>query len=384
MQYKKHYPAFTLIEILLGITIVSLVLTVALSSLSSLGVGKVKLVEKVFLEKQVFAFQEKIFESIKESGGIDYEEYFNRSTYSPNNYSSGHYSEVSGFWNFWSAGSIGTTTYGANLYNCRSPNGTSMGTGGCLQASFNTGAVNQITRPQRYGSYAKQFIDYNSDADANGGNPWDENGDGDIRNDDDDDYLGIWPQAFTGWVFQRELYLINTSWDQRTLFRRNVIQDPDAPSGVNCDFSNQNNPTGEGCLGTIEFLKLLGKDYGEDHTLIPVDANGTQYDGKVDTWFIDPSFLSNATQVIAWSNANSYRQPLFTDAINVKDLQFYLYPNKDQKLSWKDNDPNLLVAPYVRIQMQLSPGWSIKRKIKWQIPSIPLSTTIHLNDLLSN
>jgi hypothetical protein len=40
---------------------------------------------------------------------------------------------------------------------------------------------------QRYGQYSFQFIDYNSNYDADGG---DENGDGEIVGDDDDEYLG--------------------------------------------------------------------------------------------------------------------------------------------------------------------------------------------------
>jgi hypothetical protein len=134
----------------------------------------------------------------------------------------------------------------------------------------------------------------------------------------------------------------------------------------------------------IEFLKLQGQDYGEDHDVLVLDANNTQYDGKIDTWLIHDDFLSSTTPVIAGSNAVSYWQPLFTNTINVKNLQFFLYPNKNTQFSWKDNDSNILVAPYVRVSMELSPSWSIKRKIKGGIPTIPFSTTIHLTDLFSN
>lgn len=380
---KKQQVAFTLVEILLWVLIVSMVLTVALTSLSSLWIGKVKLVEKVFLEKHVFSFQEKFFETIKKSWVVDYEEYFNRSVYDSVLYSSWHYEHPSGFWNFGSAGSIGTTTYGGS-YLCRSPSWTQMGTGWCLSANFNTLGLSQWGVSQKYGSYKNQFIDYNSDIDANGGTPWDENTDGDIKNDDDDEYIWVGPQVFTGWVFQRELYLISASGDERTYFRRSVSLDPDAPATEICDFSIPQNPIGSACLGTIEFLKLQGKDYGEDHDISILDLNKTQFDGKIDTWLIHPDFLSDGNPVVGGSNNNSYWQPLFADTVNVKDLQFFIYPHKNPELSWKDNDPNILVAPYIRVNMQLSPSRSIKRKIKWQVPVIPLSTTIHLNDLLSN
>ncbi len=39
-------------------------------------------------------------------------------------------------------------------------------------------------------------------------------------------------------------------------------------------------PTGSGCLGNIEMLRLTGEDYGMNHD----GAGNTAHDGIVDTW----------------------------------------------------------------------------------------------------
>ena len=48
---------------------------------------------------------------------------------------------------------------------------------------------------QRYGEYRQQFIDYNSNHNGDGG---DEDGNGNIRGDDDDKEIAMGPSAFTG------------------------------------------------------------------------------------------------------------------------------------------------------------------------------------------
>lgn len=150
-----------------------------------------------------------------------------------------------------------------------------------------------------------------------------------------------------------------------------------------CDFTtNPESPTGEGCFGKIEFLKLEGKDYGDDHNPSVIDA--TQYDGKIDTWMIHGDFLSNATPVVASSDTTSYWQTLFSDSVSIKDLKFFLYPHKDGEYSWRDTDTSIENAPYVRVYAEITPSWKVKRKIQGEIPSITLSSTIALTDIFSN
>ena len=66
-----------------------------------------------------------------------------------------------------------------------------MGTNGCFGTPLNSQGAPQIGNPQRYGEYALQYVDYNSDANWDNGNPGDENGDGSIVGDADDEDLGV-------------------------------------------------------------------------------------------------------------------------------------------------------------------------------------------------
>ena len=135
----------------------------------------------------------------------------------------------------------------------------------------------------------------------------------------------------------------------------------------------------DGCLGTIEFLKLVWDDAWFDH----LNTWGVwDNDGIIDTWYIHPDF-SWGVQVIAESNATDYWQPLFPDTIHVKDVEFYPYPNKDLEYSWRDASANVNIAPYVRISMTLAPSWKSRKKIRWKVPEIQINTTVHLTDIFN-
>ncbi len=89
-----HNKAFSLIEVLVGILIVSLILITGFQTLSSIGIGKVKLIEKTKIEKESYFLAERFFEMIKKGGILDYEEYWNRTNYNTA-YQSGHYQQPS-------------------------------------------------------------------------------------------------------------------------------------------------------------------------------------------------------------------------------------------------------------------------------------------------
>ena len=287
----------------------------------------------------------------------------------------GHFTDPSGFWNFWDWGTVWNTMYGSSLYYCLSPNGWSMGTGWCL-ISNNTISSPQTWEPQRYLQYREQFVDRNSDEDSNGGNEGDEDGDGNILWDDDDLFLWVWPEAFPDSQVQ-ELYLINQNTNIRTLFRWNFWLDPFAPTTETCSWTNT--ITGWGCIGTIEMLKLSWEDYGFNHSNTAGDASDN--DGLIDTWLIHNDFLPDTGDVIAWSNTNNYWQPLFSDKIHVSNVEFFLFPNKDLESSWRDTDPSLRVTPYIQLKMTLKPSWKTKRQIQGDIPGVDISTTIQLSEL---
>ena len=84
----------------------------------------------------------------------------------------------------------------------------------------------------------------------------------------------------------------------------------------------------------------------------------------IDTWIIHEDFLTTAADVVAGSNATSYWQPIFPNSINVSNVEFYLFPNKDLEYSWRDTNAAIQMAPYLQIKMTLQPSWKEKRKIK--------------------
>ncbi len=375
--------AFTLIEIMVWILIFTMVIISWFQVLNSLMFWKLKLIEKTNVEKEAYYFSEKFFDMIKKWWTIDYEEYWNRRVVGTS-YSSWHYAIETGFWNFWEWWSTWTTTYGASYYYCLSWDAVGwwwvrMWTWWCLTGT-NTGSLwtwDYTWTPQRYGQYSFHFIDYNSNYDDDLG---DENWNWDFMWDDDDEYLWEWPEVFPWWLRMKDLYLINWQRNKRTLFRWSVKTDPPY---IPCDYSDASNPTGTGCLWTVEFLKLIGKDRGMDHQDWSSDADGTEYDGIVDTWIIDPDFTWWA-EIVAWSNLNSYWQPIFPSSIDVDSMNIELYPNKSLEYAWRDFSPEVNLSPYLRIQLILTPSRKTKSRLKWKTSTIEINTTINLTDIFSN
>ena len=372
MIAKKSSSAFTLIEIMIGILIVSIVMLGWFQALSSVMIGKSRLIQQTNIQKESFYFTERLFEMIKSGGTLDYEEYFNRSVVWTGTLW-WHYTTPSGFWNYGNGGSVWTTTYWDAWYLCRSNDGSLLPQNGCV-TSHNTPSSNYRWQPQRYGQYAFQFIDYNSNADWDSGTPGDEDADGSIVWDDDDAYTWFWPNAFGFNENIHELYLISADKLERTYFRWNVVTDPNAPTWILCS-----DTTGSGCLGTIEFLQLEWRDYGLNHTLSATD--NTQYDGEIDSWYIHPDFTGGVDVLAGSWSIDAYWQPLFPDSVHVADFQVYAYPHSDAELAWKQTGIDM--APYVRLQFSLLPSWHTRRVLKWNPAKLQFSTTISLSPLLS-
>ncbi|MCD5375385.1 prepilin-type N-terminal cleavage/methylation domain-containing protein, partial [Candidatus Gracilibacteria bacterium] len=236
---KNIQTGFSLIEVLLGMLIVSLIMVSGFQTLSDVGVAKIKLIERTKVEKEAYFATEKFFEMIKKGGTIDYEEYWNRYSHDTT-YSSGHFDITSGFGNFGDNTNTENTSYGRNPYYCLSGLGVSMGTGGCLATNnirFGGGGANEDkSGPQRFGQYEQQFIDRNSDLDGDSGDEDTSNETfRDFVGDDDDSFLGIGPEAFSGSSDLNkvgELYLINSEGNERTYFRWKVGVDPDSIGGT--------------------------------------------------------------------------------------------------------------------------------------------------------
>ncbi len=384
MNLNKNKKAFTLIEIMVWIMIISMVLIWWFQALISVTIWKSKLIQETDIQKESFYFTEKFFEMIKKWGSIDYEEYFNRKVIWDNLTSSWHFSVASWFWNYWSWGVLWTSNYWDNFYYCRSWVWNNMSlvsvnpTFWCYNNSFNNYWNNVLWKHQRYWEYSFQFIDYNSNYDSDDSLPWDEDADGFIIWDDDDEYLWVWPIVFTWGVDLKELYLISWNKEERIFFRWNVKRDKNAPTTATCD--TLNTVTWTWCLWTVEYIKLSWKDWWMNHDLN--NADSTQSDGVIDTWMINKDFTW-WKDIIAWSWTLNWVS-LFPDNINISEFKIYAYPNNDINYNWKNYDITSSISPYIIIKMKMKPSWLSRRKIKWQWKELDFSMTINLTDIYSN
>lgn len=403
---KKTKKAFTLIEVIVSILIVSIVIIAWFQLYLQASSSKIKIVEQTNLEKNVFYFSEKLFSLIKKWWVLDYEEYFNRKIVWLET-EDGHYKKNTWFWNFWSGWKIWTEAiwinYWKEFYFCLSWNweDNKMWRDWCvkkqnistysLKDTNKTENVDYEWQPQRYWEYSFQFLDYNSNYDDD---KWDENWDWSIKRDDDDEYLWIWPEAFEADTDLKEIYLL--SWDKlkRTFIRWNIKQDEFADkisSFEKCD-KNPTSPNFKYCRGTIEFLELEGKDWWLDHD----DSTQDQYqnDWVVDTWVIAKSFSwkSNLTandSIIAWWKDDKwYRKALFSDDINITWFKVFAYPNIDNSKVWKvdeqEQQNKYLISPYLITSVKVKPSWKIKTRLRWDVQEIRFNSTINLTEIFSN
>jgi prepilin-type N-terminal cleavage/methylation domain-containing protein len=391
--------AFTIIEIMLAMLIISSILLIWFQSYFRVWFGKMNLVEQTNIEKNIFFFSEKLFELIKSWWSIDYEEYFNRKvvwTWAEN----WHYTMPTGFWNYW-YWYLTLGGYWEWFYYCRSnwnegevmliksEDGLYINNWCYEIGNLNNSGNSQKNSPQRYWEYSFQFIDYNWDNSSDNLVPWDSNWDWNIIWDDDDEFLWIWPKVFEAGTDVKELYLL--SWDKkhRTYIRWNVEQDPEAPIPPNLDYCDFDAWDTEWCIWTIEFLKLDWVDWWMDHINWDIfDEDWTQYDWVVDTWIINSQFVSAVKNsiddvVASIDDTESYRQPLFPTSINVTDFKVFAYPNVDYKNAWKESDVNTNLSPYIILNYKVKPSWETRKKTKTEWKEISINTTINLTEIFS-
>lgn len=98
MNNNKHLW-FTLIEIMLGILIFSIVIIGGFQAFIFIMSSKSTLIDQINIQKESIYFSQKFFEMVKKWWTIDYEEYYNRS-FRSSNYLSWHYSFPTWFWNY--------------------------------------------------------------------------------------------------------------------------------------------------------------------------------------------------------------------------------------------------------------------------------------------
>lgn len=373
---KNFKGGFTLIEILLWISIVSMVLVVAFQALAQVSVSRTKLVERSEIYKDSFHATELLFTKIKSGGTIDYEEYFNRSKiWLWVNANTWHYTNLSMYWN---------TLYSNNLSwkfdSCMrllDPRANNDTTSAAVPKTTNDGCA--VAHQQKFWNYARQFFDYDIDWD------WNRTHDGDWNITDDNEILWIWPDAISDNEVA-ELYLIDWSWKKRTYFRWKIERDDNRiPSVWTCNTSNAD----EYCVWNLQYIVLEWKDWWSDHIEWTIDSD--QYDWIIDTWIVSTEFTwgdivvanySSTSQNSPTSNIENYWVNLFPDTMSVTEAKFEIYPKKSWKLSW-DNVSTAPenISPYVRVKLKIQPSWVVRKFIIWRgkIPQLELNSTINLN-----
>lgn len=386
----------TLLELMISMAIFSMIMISVMSTVQSMYAARIKAMNRIHLTEQLHTFGEQLFTEIKNGGTLDYEEYWNRTSYDVTT-GSWHYIKPSWVGNYGYGWDLDNNKIANNLggYFCASwVNGGRLKVwSGCLDwASYKVTVTwatvgSQRWKMQIYGQYARQFWDYNSN--ANNDN-WDENRDWKIFGDEDDRNNFDWPNAFSNQI--HELYLTDEIKKTRTFFRWNIIQDPARnPATEKCEIIN--NIPNDNCLWNIQILKLEWHDYGYDHSTEPT-ASGA-YDGQVDTWICKAwwdcewkDFTSH--KIATWKDGEWVN--LFPATINVRNFKLEALPNSDPWLSAAKNDcsstdtscTSPFIHPYIKISLELGFSHGKRRSIKWDNPVISISTTINLDDFHIN
>lgn len=110
---------FTLIEMIVSITLFSIIIIMAFAAMGNIGILRNSVSSRLDLNNELYSVTEKFVDLIKTGGDIDYEEYWNRKIVGTTT-ASGHYAVFSGFGNYGSGGSA--ANYGDGLYYCISSN----------------------------------------------------------------------------------------------------------------------------------------------------------------------------------------------------------------------------------------------------------------------
>lgn len=368
---------------MIGMTIFSMIMIVILDSVANITIARTKSMNRVSLLEELYYFSESLATKIKDGGTLDYEEYWNRQMVGIST-GSGHYVTPTWDGNYGAGGQLGAIpNYGSWLYLCRSGDISvdplnRMWTNGCaLTGSLNDSWNPQNGNMQRYGEYMLQYMDYNGDANSDLG---DQDGTGGIIGDEDDRDIGDGPEVLSGST--PELYLFDPIQKERTFFRWNYVQDPGNPTTCITSWS--------GCLGNIQVLKLKWYDIGMNHSWVTTDTGA--FDGKIDTWICRPEWNCKWPAIHGYpgnlpSGTWSEWINLFPDYINVKQVQFQIFPRKDPWRAWGAPD-NLttsgfispFIQPYVRLTLSLGLSWDRRKLIKNDDPTISLATTISLGN----
>lgn len=116
-------------------------------------------------------------------------------------------------------------------------------------------------------------------------------------------------------------------------------------------------------------------------------ASAGRYDGKIDTWQCRHDFYCAGKENTPVGTGSSFDSgatewvSVFPDDINVSRANFYPYPPKDYRLSWKENDPTIRISPYVRLDLSVGFSWIRRKRINNGLdPQAHMTTTVSLSE----
>lgn len=379
MKILKN-KAFTMIEMLLTISVFSIIMVIIVNIYISMVGLKYNIQAKQNLLESSYFVMERLNILLKDYT-IDYEEYFNRSAvwcswgnpFDTFDWNVGRDWYCKDFTAYGNRNSfLANTGMFANYY-C-----SSMTTEPIPYQVYKnvlldqwSGCYNSLVWYQSYGQYKYQFIDMKDDSDYT---KW-------VVNDDDDENLWIWPRAIFDQDNVKELYLISQNGTKRLLLRRNLVNswDFNGTGGVG-DIENE--------LGyTIQILKLRWFDAWDNHDFDTNSSSGV-YDGKIDTWACDYSQWFTCAGSGVWNNIysgyklaedeNDGRKNLFDRNLTISDRNISISPTKNPDYSFAENE--LQINPYFTISFtsRLYAGiWRSRLENQLKDFSLHLKTTFN-------
>lgn len=326
----KKIKAFTLLEVLLSVVILSMFIGIIISIYTNLRKTDASIANKRILISEASDLMDKIHEAAI-NYNIDYEEYFNVQR-------QWSYSEIqindsvdkfitwyswnwfTSYWNSW------------NLYYC-------------WNTSFENGKykIRQWNSSWCATSWIQKYMEYHFQhykAASNTLNTtWDKNA-----------FQKKWPIAISPNVWLNYLYLISNEWTERYYFRQN------------CTWENIDNK-----YCRIEVLKMEWLDCWKNR-----DFNSWwAYDWFIDYWFCDSSkwFVCNGSWcdcIGTWcdsfstynlpKNENEWWVRLTNQNVNVNDFRIDIYPTTDPYLC-NDKDACTVIDPYAKITFTMNLVW---------------------------
>lgn len=379
---KLAKKAFTMIEMLLAISVFSIVMVIIINIYTNMIWLKYNIQAKQNLLESSYFIMERLNILLKDYT-IDYEEYFNRSAVGCNDTDEifedfvwnidKNYGHCKIFTNYWNGNNFDASTGLFSNYYCSSSIPANETTPFFV---FKNPYLSQwsgcyISWYQSYGQYRYQFIDMKDDSDYSA---W-------SVNDDDDEDLWIWPKAVFDKDNVKELYLISQDGNKRLLLRRKLV------------YSGEFNGTWwvwdiPAELGyTIQILKLRWFDAGDKHDFDVSSSTGI-YDGRIDTWACDYSqgFVCNGPSV--WTNIyadyklpideNDWRENLFDRNLTITERNISVSPTKDPDYSFAQSE--VQVNPYFTISFssQLYAGiWRSRLENQLEEFNLHLKTTFN-------